>query len=253
MVEALKEKGLPYAYVLFEGEQHGFRKAESIRRALEAELSFYAQVLGFERGRRARARDREPLRGTRGAGPRPGSPRRRGGAASSAMQGSQPEVNAVCRRDERWRKPGGAQPPIIDIDRSGWTKSGWLIRCPDHFAQSPRRISSSSSSSVAPARIGARRSVSSSANRQVRNMPSAVSRSRLHVSQNGSVTRRSRRPARARRRRTGSVVAGSCAWPSGASGCTASIAARMRAAGTTLARSQACSASSGMYSMNRTS
>jgi dipeptidyl aminopeptidase/acylaminoacyl peptidase len=49
MVEALREKGLPYAYVLFEGEQHGFRKAESIRSALEAELSFYAQVLGFER------------------------------------------------------------------------------------------------------------------------------------------------------------------------------------------------------------
>jgi dipeptidyl aminopeptidase/acylaminoacyl peptidase len=49
MVEALRVKGLPYAYVLFEGEQHGFRKAESIRSALEAELSFYAQVLGFER------------------------------------------------------------------------------------------------------------------------------------------------------------------------------------------------------------
>ena len=49
MVEALREKGLPYAYVLFEGEQHGFRKAESIRSALEAELSFYAQVLGIER------------------------------------------------------------------------------------------------------------------------------------------------------------------------------------------------------------
>ena len=49
MVEALRKKGLPYAYVLFEGEQHGFRKAESIRSALEAELSFYAQVLGFAR------------------------------------------------------------------------------------------------------------------------------------------------------------------------------------------------------------
>jgi dipeptidyl aminopeptidase/acylaminoacyl peptidase len=50
MVEALKRKSLPYAYVLFEGEQHGFRKAESNQRALESELSFYAQVLGFERG-----------------------------------------------------------------------------------------------------------------------------------------------------------------------------------------------------------
>ena len=48
MVEALKAKGLPYAYLLFEGEQHGFRKAETIRRAAEAELSFYAQILGFQ-------------------------------------------------------------------------------------------------------------------------------------------------------------------------------------------------------------
>jgi dipeptidyl aminopeptidase/acylaminoacyl peptidase len=49
MVEALQRKRLPHAYVLFEGEQHGFRRSESTRAALEAELSFYAQVLGFER------------------------------------------------------------------------------------------------------------------------------------------------------------------------------------------------------------
>ncbi len=48
MVDALKEKGIPVAYLLFEGEQHGFRKAENIKRALDAELSFYAQVFGFE-------------------------------------------------------------------------------------------------------------------------------------------------------------------------------------------------------------
>jgi dipeptidyl aminopeptidase/acylaminoacyl peptidase len=50
MVEALRAKGLPHAYLAFEGEQHGFRKAENIRRALEAEVSFYARVLGFELG-----------------------------------------------------------------------------------------------------------------------------------------------------------------------------------------------------------
>jgi dipeptidyl aminopeptidase/acylaminoacyl peptidase len=50
MVEALAAKGLPYAYLLFEGEQHGFRKAEHIVRAQEAELSFYAQILGFDPG-----------------------------------------------------------------------------------------------------------------------------------------------------------------------------------------------------------
>ena len=48
MVEALKMKGLPYAYLTFEGEQHGFRKAENIQRCLEAELYFYAQVFDFD-------------------------------------------------------------------------------------------------------------------------------------------------------------------------------------------------------------
>ena len=47
MVEALRARGVPVAYLLFEGEQHGFRRAENIVRALEAELSFYGQVLGF--------------------------------------------------------------------------------------------------------------------------------------------------------------------------------------------------------------
>jgi dipeptidyl aminopeptidase/acylaminoacyl peptidase len=48
MVEALEAKGLPYAYVTFEGEQHGFRRAETIQRTLEAELYFYSRVFGFD-------------------------------------------------------------------------------------------------------------------------------------------------------------------------------------------------------------
>ena len=48
IVDALKQKGVPVAYVLFEGEQHGFRKAENINRALEGELYFYARVFGLE-------------------------------------------------------------------------------------------------------------------------------------------------------------------------------------------------------------
>jgi dipeptidyl aminopeptidase/acylaminoacyl peptidase len=50
IVAALRERRIPHAYLLFEGESHGFRKAENIARSLEAELSFYAQVLGFEPG-----------------------------------------------------------------------------------------------------------------------------------------------------------------------------------------------------------
>ncbi len=48
MVAALRAKGLPVAYLAFPGEQHGFRRAETIRRALEAELYFYSRVFGFE-------------------------------------------------------------------------------------------------------------------------------------------------------------------------------------------------------------
>jgi dipeptidyl aminopeptidase/acylaminoacyl peptidase len=47
IVDALRQRKVPVAYLLFDGEQHGFRRAENIRRALDAELSFYAQVLGF--------------------------------------------------------------------------------------------------------------------------------------------------------------------------------------------------------------
>jgi dipeptidyl aminopeptidase/acylaminoacyl peptidase len=47
MVEALRNKGVPVAYVAFEGEQHGFRRAKNIKRALEAELYFYSRVFGF--------------------------------------------------------------------------------------------------------------------------------------------------------------------------------------------------------------
>jgi dipeptidyl aminopeptidase/acylaminoacyl peptidase len=48
IVDALRAKGVPVAYLPFEGEQHGFRQAANIRRSLDAELSFYAQIFGFE-------------------------------------------------------------------------------------------------------------------------------------------------------------------------------------------------------------
>jgi dipeptidyl aminopeptidase/acylaminoacyl peptidase len=47
LFEALKQKGVPVAYVPFEGEQHGFRRSESIKRALDAEAFFYSKVFGF--------------------------------------------------------------------------------------------------------------------------------------------------------------------------------------------------------------
>jgi dipeptidyl aminopeptidase/acylaminoacyl peptidase len=48
MVDALRAKGLPVAYLPFEGEQHGFRRAENIKRSLEAELYFYSRIFAFE-------------------------------------------------------------------------------------------------------------------------------------------------------------------------------------------------------------
>jgi len=48
MAAALRANGVPYAYLAFEGEQHGFRRAETNIRCLEAELYFYGKILGFE-------------------------------------------------------------------------------------------------------------------------------------------------------------------------------------------------------------
>ena len=47
IVAALEQRSIPVAYLLFEGEQHGFRQADNIVAALEAELSFFAQILEF--------------------------------------------------------------------------------------------------------------------------------------------------------------------------------------------------------------
>ena len=48
MIDKLKINNTPVAYLLFEGEAHGFRKSETIKQALAAELGFYGSVFGFE-------------------------------------------------------------------------------------------------------------------------------------------------------------------------------------------------------------
>jgi len=50
LVDALRRKGLPFAYVAFAGEGNGFRRAENIKRSTEAELFFYSAMLGFPLG-----------------------------------------------------------------------------------------------------------------------------------------------------------------------------------------------------------
>ncbi|HXJ91857.1 MAG TPA: S9 family peptidase [Terriglobia bacterium] len=49
MVQALKAKALPFVYLLFDGEQHGFRRSQNIKRALDAELYFYSIFLSGEK------------------------------------------------------------------------------------------------------------------------------------------------------------------------------------------------------------
>ncbi|HET9676171.1 MAG TPA: S9 family peptidase [Solirubrobacterales bacterium] len=56
MAAALERNGVPHAYLAFEGEQHGFRKAETNIRCLESELYFYGRIMGF-----APAGDPEPV------------------------------------------------------------------------------------------------------------------------------------------------------------------------------------------------
>ena len=46
-VAVCEKKKLPYAYLPFEGEQHGFRQAKNIRRSIEGELYFYSQIFDF--------------------------------------------------------------------------------------------------------------------------------------------------------------------------------------------------------------
>jgi dipeptidyl aminopeptidase/acylaminoacyl peptidase len=48
IVEALRQRGIEHEYHAYEGESHGFRKAETIVHSLEAELAFYGRVFGFD-------------------------------------------------------------------------------------------------------------------------------------------------------------------------------------------------------------
>src|SRR3954453_12677503 len=92
----------------------------------------------------------------------------------------------ISARSERQGK--GGYPPIWDIERSGRMKVTWPMLWPAHLRPTSASRAAASSSSDAPLRSSERRSVSRTANRQLRSLPSAVSRTRSQVSQNGWVT-----------------------------------------------------------------
>ncbi|MEE8119093.1 MAG: prolyl oligopeptidase family serine peptidase, partial [Gammaproteobacteria bacterium] len=62
MVDALKKKKLPVAYLTFKDEAHGFRSADAIKQCIEAELVFYGRVLGFKPAGRLASLDIENLK-----------------------------------------------------------------------------------------------------------------------------------------------------------------------------------------------
>ena len=144
IVAALAAKGIPYAYLAFEGEGHGFRGAYAIRRTLEAQLSFLGQVFGFEPadaieplempgldawrashprpvvasvppvGRRRTARSPAPPDGVRAhrAGPRPVRRRRRPRLPRPAGRRRLPDPAGLRRARARVRsRPAGDRAP----------------------------------------------------------------------------------------------------------------------------------------------
>ena len=48
IVAAVRAKGVPVAYLAFEGEQHGFRRAETIERVVTAEMYVLSRLFGIE-------------------------------------------------------------------------------------------------------------------------------------------------------------------------------------------------------------
>ena len=64
MFDALKAKGQPVALIVFHGEQHGYRRAENIKRSLEAELYFYSRIFGFDLPEPIEPVDIENLKGS---------------------------------------------------------------------------------------------------------------------------------------------------------------------------------------------
>jgi dipeptidyl aminopeptidase/acylaminoacyl peptidase len=125
--DAMARKDIPYAYLTFEGESHGFRRAETVKACLEAELAFYGQTLGFDPknvpaleltvGRppvhhpvpsAAQAPQAQPG-GAQPGGMQPGGARPGGAQAGGAQPGG---VQAGGARPGGGAAPGGgAQPP----------------------------------------------------------------------------------------------------------------------------------------------
>ena len=122
MVEALRAKGLPVAYLPFAGEQHGFRRAENIKRSLDAELYFYATFSASpwpSRWKLSSSRTCRPCRQRQGIGP----PRAR---RTPDRAGKAYSFDSGCPRPSRRhcapgaRRPAAARWCACHANEGGW-------------------------------------------------------------------------------------------------------------------------------------
>ena len=170
----------------------------------------------------------------------------------AAQQSAHP-TSSRSRPRRMTRQSTGLEPPMADMGRAGCRNPGSLMPWPGRLAATAVRQSSASWSSLAPDLSAARRSVSAGANRQLRTWPSAVSRTRSHVPQNGRVTDQMM-PTRSGPPLIWKVSAGADPLASGPSGVKVNSAdkdVRISPAVTMSALRQPCWASSGICSMNR--
>ena len=111
IVAALAAKGIPYAYLAFEGEGHGFRGAYAIRRTLEARLSFLGQVFGFEPADEIEPVEMPGLEAWRASHPRPVMQRVPTPAAERPGRGARRSLSATgSDHAARTERPDGDEP-----------------------------------------------------------------------------------------------------------------------------------------------
>ncbi len=134
LVEVMRRRGLRHAYLTFAGEGHGFQQADNIRRALEAELSFYAQVLGLSLSEQSSRWRSNPGRGKPPGRAAPKRPLLSGKWQAAASNDGTIGMTAGVYADRKGRVMlTGKGMWFWEIDKTEAVPSSWLIgpRRPD--------------------------------------------------------------------------------------------------------------------------
>ena len=191
-----RERGVPHAYLLFEGEGHGFRKAENIVRSLEAELSFYLRSSGSSpaipcRSSRSSTSRRDPQAAPRPACTRPRVPfprhgvlRDRGRATAERHRARRREQER-CAPDPRRVHPRVRRGPAPRTSRGSATSRRWSSSSPT----SARTSTGPGRTRCASIPAGSRRPISTRCSR-ARSARRSCSRGRCSRASGGSPSRR---------------------------------------------------------------